>query len=467
LVTINTVKNLIKNKVQIHELGLRLPDEKSEAIEQLIKQSQVYLKDVKAKVKEKSHITKQFRDILEDDQRHKLKLLVAKISNEIKKLEEKLRDSEATLCAMLTQRDDGDTPIQFRTVEIERAIEGEIVFSVIETSGNWSREWADFISSFGSHSAYHRPEWLKVLSEYSGYKIYLFVLKCDGKIVAGAPALLMDSAIFGRNIISIPYVNYGGALSNSKKLIMDLLCDIKEWTKGEAIDYSEFRTTVSGLALPVKSRKCSMILRLPPDDKTLEMNLRAKVRTQCKKASMFNPQVVFGGLELLNEFYYVFSTNMRDLGTPVYGKNIFKRILQEKKIHSFICIVRVNNSAVSVAFLTGYRDMLEIPWASTLQAANKYDANMWMYRKILTKAIELKYQYFDFGRTTHESNTYKFKKQWGAKPIDHHWYYLMESEKLPEANPDNPKYRFFISVWKRIPVWIANIIGPYIVKNIP
>ena len=158
---------------------------------------------------------------------------------------------------------------------------------------------------------------------------------------------------------------------------------------------------------------------------------------------------------------------MRDLGTPVYSKSIFRKILHKKETNSFLCVVKINNKPVSVAFLKGYRDMLEIPWASTLKSANKYDANMWMYRMILQKAIDLGYEYFDFGRSTIDANTYKFKKQWGAKPIPHHWYYLLESGSIPQANPNNPKYRFLIAVWKRLPVWLANIIGPYVVKNIP
>ena len=136
---------------------------------------------------------------------------------------------------------------------------------------------------------------------------------------------------------------------------------------------------------------------------------------------------------------------MRGLDTPVYGKSIFKKILHENKINSFLCVVKINNKHVSVALLKGYRDMLEIPWASTLESANKYDANMWMYRMILKQAIDVGYKYFDFGRTTRASNTYKFKKQWRAKPVDHHWYYLVKSDSMPETNPDNPKYRFFIA----------------------
>lgn len=143
-----------------------------------------------------------------------------------------------------------------------------------------------------------------------------------------------------------------------------------------------------------------MILPLSQSDENLEMVLDAKTRAQYKKAALHTPQIMFGGAELLDEFYHVFSINMRDLGKPVYSKSIFARILLEQGIRSFICIVKINNKPVSVAFLNGYRDMLKIPWASTLKTA-----------------IELDYQYFDFGRSIKNANTYKFKKQWGTKPV--------------------------------------------------
>jgi FemAB-related protein (PEP-CTERM system-associated) len=268
-------------------------------------------------------------------------------------------------------------------------------------------------------------------------------------------------------MVSVPYVNYGGVLAYSNELTAKLLEHIKEWAAGQNIDFFEFRTTTPGLKLPVKSEKCSMILSLPSTNAQLEEQLSAKVRAQYKKAAAYKPEVIFGGLELLEDFYKVFARNMRDLGTPVYSKTLFKKILQQKETNSFLCVVKIDNKPVSVAFLTGYRDLLEIPWASTLRSANKYDANMWMYRMILQKAIELRYEYFDFGRSTTHASTYKFKKQWGAQPTEHHWYYLLKSGEMPQTNPNNPKYRLLIAVWKRLPVWIANIVGPHVVKSIP
>lgn len=402
-----------------------------------------------------------------EQERQELKKCVSEVSDSIKHLESELKDKERKLCELFIQEENNEVPMQFNTRKLERNADGVIVFSVHKPSDDFNVEWECFLASFQAHSTYHRPEWLSLLSDYSGFELFYFTLRIDNKVVAGVPMLFMKSALFGKNMISIPYVNYGGVLAVSNKLTLSLLDYIKKWATDKKIDYFEFRTTTQGLSLPVKTNKSSMILTLPSTDTLLESKLSAKVRAQYKKTITHKPELLFGGFELLDDFYYVFSRNMRDLGTPVYGKSIFKKILDENKTNSFLCIVKINNKPVSVAFLTGYRDMLEIPWASTLQSANKYDANMWMYRMVLKKAIDLGYKYFDFGRSTRDANTYKFKKQWGAKPINHYWYYLIKSDSIPEANPSNPKYRFFIAVWKRLPVWLANIVGPHIVKNIP
>ena len=187
-----------------------------------------------------------------------------------------------------------------------------------------------------------------------------------------------------------------------------------------------------------------------------------------KKAEEYNPEYKIGKLDLLNDFYSVFASNMRDLGTPVYSKKWFEYILSAPEVKSAIIVVYMNNQPVSTGFLVGSETMLEIPWASTIQSANGKNANMWMYRKILAYAVTEGYSYFDFGRSTMGAGTFKFKKQWGAEPYQHHWYYLLENGSAkPELNPDNPKFKLFIFMWKLMPVWLTKVIGPHIIKNIP
>lgn len=270
-------------------------------------------------------------------------------------------------------------------------IEVTSTFFVIKSHDEWELEWHYFLSEFESHSTYHRPEWLQALSDYSNFKLFLFVLKIDSKIVAGAPMLFMQRYMFRKNMISVPCVNCAGVLAYSSELTLTLIEYAKEWARGKDIDFFEFRAMTSRLNLPVKSEKCSMILPLPSTNTQLGEQLTAKVRAQYKKSSAYKPEVLFGGLALLEDFYKVFARNMRDLGTPVYSKSIFRKILKKKETNSFSCVVKINNKLVSVVFLQGYRDILEVPWVATLKSAN-----MGMYRMILQKAIDLGYEYFDF-----------------------------------------------------------------------
>lgn len=464
---INLVRELIKNKVDLGELNFKLPEENSETVEILLANSQDCLKKIKKKIKEKSAFTKQFKSSLSEAEKEVLKLQVRKVSSEIKKLESSLKRYELKLVEVIETNGVKATPTQFQWPEANVKFLNQPRFRVFQANDMWSNDWRRFLEKYPAHSSYHREEWLKALSEYSGFQVFLFALTIKNEIVAGVPAIYMKSRLFGKGMVSIPYVNYGGVLSLSDDFSKILLKEIKNWMSSNEVDYFELRMTRPGLNLPVKKQKCSMILHLPGSDEKLESNLGAKVRAQYKKAIGNKITITFGGIELMDEFYYVFSRNMRDLGTPVYGKSLFNNILKQEGIDAFLCIVRLNEKPVAVAFLTGYRDVLEIPWASTLRSANKFSVNMYMYRMILAKAIELGYEFFDFGRSTIDSNTYRFKKQWGAVPVEHFWYYALESGEVPETNPDNPKYRLAISVWRNLPVWLTNIIGPLIVKNIP
>ena len=39
-------------------------------------------------------------------------------------------------------------------------------------------------------------------------------------------------------------------------------------------------------------------------------------------------------------------------------------------------------------------------------------------------------------------------------------------EGLPDVNPLNPKYRLMIATWKRLPLPVANAIGPWVARSL-
>ncbi len=211
-----------------------------------------------------------------------------------------------------------------------------------------------------------------------------------------------------------------------------------------------------------------MIRRLPTTEDDLDDELGAKVRAQIKRARQENITTRIGHVDLLDDFYHVFAINMRDLGTPVYGKEFFSRILQAFPEQAHVVVVYLHEKPVATAFLLGHGGMMEIPWASTLRRVNHLNINMALYRDVLGFCIRKGYAFFDFGRSSKDAGTYRFKKQWGAQPQQHYWHYwLSDGGPLPELKPDSPKFRLLIAIWQRLPVSISKLIGPRVVKYLP
>jgi FemAB-related protein (PEP-CTERM system-associated) len=193
-----------------------------------------------------------------------------------------------------------------------------------------------------------------------------------------------------------------------------------------------------------------------------------KARNQVRKAQKSELTTARGGAELVPEFYTVFARNMRDLGTPVYGRRLFDEVLRAFPDRAKIIVVRLKNEPVAAGFTIRTRDMVEIPWASSIREFNHLCPNHLLYWHALETAVEEGATVFDFGRSTPDEGTFKFKEQWGAEPLPLHWEYcLREGDALPDTSPKNRKYRLMIETWKRLPLWAANMAGPRIVRDIP
>jgi len=330
-------------------------------------------------------------------------------------------------------------------------------------------DWDRYVQNHPQASLYHQYIWRNVIRESFGHPTFYLVARDTGRKICGVlPLIRLRSFLFGDFAVSMPFFNYGGVLADSTEIAQQLLTRAAELAQANNLQHLEIREMQTVNGWPTRTDKVSMIRRLPATQEELDEELGAKVRAQIKRARQENIQIRAGHLDLLDEFYHVFAINMRDLGTPVYGKNFFRSILIAQPDHAHIVTVHMNNKPVAAAFLLGYRDMMEIPWASTLRSANAAGINMVLYREVLKLCIDKKYAFFDFGRSSKDSGTYRFKKQWGAQPLQHYWHYwLQDGGPLPELKPDSPKFRLLIAVWQRLPVAISKLLGPMIVKYLP
>ena len=330
--------------------------------------------------------------------------------------------------------------------------------------------WDEYVLNNSFSTGYHLFSWKNVIEKTFKHKTFYFSAKKDSKIVGILPLVLMKSILFGKFLISLPYLNYGGILAEDSEVEKALLKEAISLAKEEKVDFIELRHIEKKdyLNLKTKTSKVTFFLKLPESSEILWKSFKSKLRSQIKRAMKENMEVKFGKFEELNNFYNIFAKNMRDLGTPVYTKRFFENILKEFPENSIICSVYYKDKAIASAFLWSFKDTLEIPWASSIRKYNRLAPNMLLYWSILKFGCNKKFKYFDFGRCTPNTGTYKFKTQWGGEEKQLFWdYWLKDRDDLPEINPKNPKYKIFIKIWQKLPVFITKIIGPPIVKYIP
>ena len=329
--------------------------------------------------------------------------------------------------------------------------------------------WDAFVEQSSAEALYHLTGWKRVIEQSFGHStVYLYAAQA-GRLVGILPLVFLKSPMFGTYFVSIPFFNYGGMLAENDDTRKRLAEKAAEIARTHGATHIEFRHQENyALGLPVKTSKVVMILDLPESADALWNGFKSKLRSQIRRPEKEGFTVKFGHLDLLDQYYDVFAVKMRDLGTPVYAKRFFENILKEFPQHTYICVVYAQEKPIAAGFLAGFKGMLQIPWAATLPEFDRFSPNMLLYWHILKFACDQDYQRFDFGRSTPDEGTYRFKEQWGAKPAPCYWHYWLASgDALPELNPHNPKFEMAINIWRRLPLAVTKIIGPHIVKFLP
>jgi serine/alanine adding enzyme len=332
--------------------------------------------------------------------------------------------------------------------------------------------WDEFVGTDAKASVYHRSAWLQVIPEVFSHKVFFLAARSPaGELLGVLPLVQQRSVAFGNFLTSLPFYNYGGALGASEEVVSSLMQRGCELSRELGCSYVEFRDVEprSG-AWHVRTDKVTMIAGLPADEAALAKQLGAKLRSQIKRAERESPSVHTGGRELLDDFYDVFCRNMRDLGTPVYPRVFFEAILAHCGTQCQLVVVRRNGQPAAAAFLVFAGARAEIPWASCRADAKAAGFNMRLYWEALKAAMAAGCTEFDFGRSTPDSGTYRFKQQWGARPQQLYWHRQTrhaDSEAAQGPASEGRLMKYAVQVWRRLPLPVANILGPLISPGLP
>ena len=291
----------------------------------------------------------------------------------------------------------------------------------VSIAGPDDREaWDSVVHNAVDAQVYHLYGWKELFENVFGHQCYYLIARNgDSRAVGVLPLVHLNSRLFGNFFVSVPCFNYCGILAESDSVFDALSQAAKDVAGCSGATHVELRHRGSVRSqLPARRDKVSFSLALPKSEDDLWRSFSSKLRSQIRRPAKEGVNYRQGGVELLEDFYEVFSHNMRDLGTPVYPVKLFREICVRFKGQATIFVVEWEGRPVASSLTIGFRDRLEVPFASSLRKYNRFSPNMGLYWAMMQYGISNGFGIFDFGRCTVDSGPYRFKRQWGAEPTD-------------------------------------------------
>ncbi len=335
------------------------------------------------------------------------------------------------------------------------------------------RAWDDFVAVHPDGSFFHRAAWRGVVEQAFGHRTHYLMAERDGAVTGVLPLGHVRTALFGSTLISVPFCVYGGPLAADRESFVALIAAAEALMPAARASALEFRFSnappedwLDAQAWPERS-DLYVTFRKPiaADDTTNMQAIPRKQRAMVRKGIERGlASTADRNVDLLHRIY---AESVRNLGTPVFARRYF-RLLAE-----IFCgdmdVVTIRDAGVPVAAVMNFywRNEVLPYYGGGTAAARKCAANDFMYWEVMRRAAARGCRLFDFGRSKTGTGAFAFKKNWGFTPAPLRYRFrLAPGAAIPDHNPLNPKYRLFIAAWKKLPLPVANLIGPPLVRGL-
>lgn len=327
--------------------------------------------------------------------------------------------------------------------------------------------WDAFVARTEGSSFCHLAGWREILSGVLGAECLYWVATAQGGVIEGVlPLVRVKSRLFGHYLVSLPFLNDGGPLGSPaarRRLAQDAVSEALH----SRADLLELRTRdARDLSLPVSSRKITVILDLPPTRDELWKGFTSKLRNQIRRGQKEGFVTRFG-LDQREAFYEVFARSMRDLGTPVLPHALFERIAAVFPEQVVFGAVSRGEQPVAAGCGFVWGGEFEMTWAGARRETRGVGSNMLLYCSFMEQMIARGVRAFNFGRCTPGSGTHVFKRQWGSRDVPLPWCQFARNGHVATPSPKDPAFSWGLRLWRRLPLPIANLLGPKLVRFLP
>lgn len=328
-----------------------------------------------------------------------------------------------------------------------------------------------YVATHRLGSAFHRPGWSLGVERGCGQTAHYLVAETDAGIGGLLPLTEMHSPLFGRALASAGFAVGGGPIGNDQTVI-DALAEAG-WALAGRLSCPSLE--LRGGAMPstpgwhVEGGVYAGFDRmLAADDAAELLAIPRKQRAEVRKAIEFSLDVRTGTAERDRaDHYAVYAESVRNLGTPVFPRSLFDAVLDAFGPDADILTVSRGGTPLASVLSLYHKGVVMPYWGGGTRAARMWRANDMMYYALMLHARRRGCTAFDFGRSKFSTGAFAFKKNWGfeAKALSYA-VRTADGEEAREINPLNPKYRLQVALWQKLPLAIANRLGPWIAKGL-
>jgi serine/alanine adding enzyme len=330
-----------------------------------------------------------------------------------------------------------------------------------------SNAWDEYVEESPAATVSHLLGWRRIISCAYGHRSYYLMARRGNDVVGVLPLVWIKNLFFGNVLSSMPYQDYGGVAADDDYVASALLehaLNLRRSCNASCLELRQRDYMVPGKC-SLRNDKTALLLDISQGVEAQWKLLDGKVRNQIRKAQRSGLCTQLGGAELLEEFYPVFASNMRDLGSPVHHPAFFSSIFLEFAENARLLVVREGQRVIGGLVCLFHKDVIIVPWASSLREFLSKCPNNLLYWDAIQLACERGCKWFDFGRSSIGSGTYNYKLQWGAKPVQLNWqFFHHKDDKYAGLPRGNAKYQLALWMWKHMPVSATLHLGPHIRK---
>jgi FemAB-related protein (PEP-CTERM system-associated) len=338
--------------------------------------------------------------------------------------------------------------------------------------------WDKYIKGTPGGTFCHLSGWQQVIENTWQHRNQSLYAERAGRIVGVLPLFYISSRLFGSMLLSTPNAVYGGVVADDDSARKALLTQARQLAEEWQVDFLELRNTPELHAAaspdtylrfqPQDQLYVTFDHPLTTDEDALLKSFPRDVRRMIRQGPKNGLTAELRRADALDDFYEVYAHSLRKLGTPVFPKQLFAEFLRVFPENADILVIRQGSKFAGAVLSFYFNDTVLPYYAGVYPEFYRTGINNFMYAELMRRSAARGYTRFDFGRSKRSTGAYEFKRGWQmqerALPYQ---FYLVNAQRLPQLNPTNPKFKWMIETWKRLPLTLTKLIGPPVVKYLP